>query len=193
MRAFAEQFRVSASTTVLDIGGAPETWDLLPIRPQVTLLNIWPLCPWRLPERMQYVHGDARATGFADSSFDLAFSNSVIEHVGTWEDQRRFAEEVRRIARDYYVQTPNRAFPIEPHYAAPFVHWLPQHVQRRILRYATPWGWLQRPTQAYVDRVVAEIRLLDEREVRTLFPDATISVERVCGFAKSFIAVRLAH
>lgn len=189
MRVLAERFTFTPEVTVLDVGGAPAMWLLLPVRPRVTLLNIWPSSPWQLPDGMRYLHGDARALEFEDRSFDLTFSNSVIEHVGEWQDQQRFAREVCRVGKRYYIQTPNRRFPVEPHYAAPFVHWLPRGVQRRALRYASPWGWLQRPTQADVDRVVAEIRLLTAAEMRELFPDAEIVAERLGPLVKSWIAM----
>ena len=62
-------------------------------------------------------------------------------------------------------------FPIEPHYLTPFVHWLPKALRRRILRRGSVWGWIARPTQAYVDGMVDEIRLLRRREMELLFPD----------------------
>ena len=61
---------------------------------------------------------------FADGEFDLAYCNSVIEHVPR-ERRAAFAAELRRVARGWYVQTPARSFPIEPHSLLPGAHWLP--------------------------------------------------------------------
>ena len=75
--------------------------------------------------------GDGRALPFRDEAFDVVFSNSVIEHVGDAASQRRFAREVARVGRAYWVQTPNRWFPVEQHLLTPLVHWLPKSWQRR--------------------------------------------------------------
>ncbi|WP_255695553.1 methyltransferase domain-containing protein [Rhodohalobacter sp. 614A] len=59
-------------------------------------------------KQFQYVQGDALDMHmFEDKSFDVVFSNSVIEHVGSFENQRRFADEVRRVGKAYWVQTPD--------------------------------------------------------------------------------------
>ena len=136
------------------------------------------------------VRGDARDLPFADGAFDVAFSNSVIEHVGAWEDQCRFAAEIRRVAPRLWVQTPNRWFPVEPHFVAPMVHFLPRRAQPVVARWATPWGWENRPTAEQARAFVGSIRLLTFREMRELFPDCEILRERWMGMTKSFIAVR---
>jgi hypothetical protein len=62
---------------VLDIGGMPGTWTNSRFAEDVTLLNVLPkpaIC------QLPYVQADARAAPFADRTFDLAFSNSAIEH-----------------------------------------------------------------------------------------------------------------
>ena len=65
--------------------------------------------------------GDGCALKFPDKSYDIAFSNSVIEHVGSWERQQAFAKDIRRVGKAIWVQTPARECLIEPHYLAPFL------------------------------------------------------------------------
>lgn len=154
---------------------------------QVTLLNIDPNIP-----RGQYplMIADARGTGLDNSSFDLAFSNSVIEHLRSWDDQAKFASEMTRVGRSVYCQTPNFWFPIEPHLLTPFVHWIPGFTKSyRLVRYCTVIGWLAKPTRKAFEDELSNIRLLTSKELRTLFPECEIWVERFLGLAKSFSVV----
>jgi len=142
-------------------------------------LERWPDDPNR--PNVEFVQGNGCALQFSDQTFDVAFSNSVIEHMDA-EDQRRFAHEVRRVAGRYYVQTPNKWFPIEPHYQLPLFQFLPRALQRRLVaRFQLGW-------QAKGE--METIRLLTARELRRLFPDAEIHRERMFGFTKSLMAVR---
>ena len=43
---------------------------------------------------------------FGDKSFDIVFSNAVIEHLAA-EDQKRMAKEISRVGRSWFVTTPN--------------------------------------------------------------------------------------
>jgi SAM-dependent methyltransferase len=126
-----------------------------------------------------FVEADALELPFADRAFPVAFSNSVIEHVG---DQERFAREIRRVADRYFVQTPNRWFPIEPHYQMPFIQFLPERAVR----------WLNsRFDMGHRPRGYWEpVRLLSARDLQRHFPDAVILRERLFGLTKSLIAVR---
>lgn len=184
MDRFVAAMGLTSDSRVLDVGGSPSIWDASPVLPQLTFLNLVPDGDSRT------VVGDARALDFPDGHFDVVFSNSVIEHVGAAEDQARFAAEIRRVGKSYWVQTPNRSFPIEAHYWAPFVHWLPRPLQKRLVRWVSLWGWTARPSQAAVDAHVDEIRLLTRSDMARLFPDATLVPERVLGLTKSWIAQR---
>ena len=84
--------------------------------------------------------------------------------------------------RRFYVQTPNRWFPIEPHYQLPLFQFLrrarPQSAQPALHAGLAGGGQWE------------EITLLGARDLRRLFPDAEIHREKVLGLTKSLIAVR---
>src|SRR3954451_11702861 len=86
--------------------------------------------------QVRAVRADGRELPFDDGSFDLGFSNAVVEHVAGGRDgQRQFVAELCRVARRVFVTTPNRWFPVDPHTLLPFVHWLPAGPRRdRVLR-----------------------------------------------------------
>jgi len=191
MELFSALLHPSDSMRILDIGGRADTWATLDAQPRIELLNLDEGDdPSPLPGNVVFTRGDATAVPYDDRCFDIVFSNSVIEHVGDFDAQRRMAGEVRRVAAAYYVQTPARSFPLEPHYITPFVHWLPRALQRRILRNFSVWGLITRPSQEFVDNVVASTRLLTRAELHRLFPDAAIIPERAFGLVKSWIIVR---
>jgi SAM-dependent methyltransferase len=123
----------------------------------------------------QFVPGDATELPFADTEFAIAYSNSLVEHLDP-ADRARFASEIRRVASRYWVQTPNRRFPVEPHTLLPCFQFLPRALRRRLWRFGVAGGEFE------------DIRLLDAAELRRLFPDAVILRERVAGLTKSLIA-----
>lgn len=167
----------------------------------VTIADIDPIGLARARERgfrtAMLTEGDTLP--FDDGAFDIVLCNSVIEHVTVpksvcvekrfdnreWietslSNQRRFAREIGRVGRRYFVQTPHRAFPIEAHTWLPFVGWLPHQTLVNVVR-VTDRVWVKRC--GYVDW-----NLLDEPVMASLFPDARLHVERVLGMPKSIIA-----
>lgn len=193
MRLFHQTFSVTEATTVLDIGGSEAIWNLLAVRPRLTILNLPTALAPPHPKIFQ-VAADGRRLPFKDAAFDIVFSNSVIEHVGTRADQRLFASEIARVGRSYWVQTPNRRFPFELHLMMPLIHMLPRAWSRRIVGRFTIWQLLTRPSepqrQYYVNHVLNELNLLSVPDMRALFPDAQIVKERFAGWPKSLVAVR---
>ena len=176
--------------SVIDLGGTAESWPRNPF-PNLTLVNVL-AGPNRLPPGSCYVRADACHTTL-QGTFDLAYSNSVIEHVGTWDRQRQFAGEMMRLGRRIYCQTPNRWFPVEPHYLTAFVHWLPpQWFGHRAHRWLTLQGLSRKPSpnESLRTRQQEAIRLLSKRELKELFPGCHIRVERLMGWPKSYIAWR---
>jgi ubiquinone/menaquinone biosynthesis C-methylase UbiE len=188
MQRFAEAFGINSETRILDVGGSHHIWMFLPVRPKVVLVNLMPYSAQR--DDFINVVGNARGLPFKDHSFDVVFSNSLIEHLHTFDQQQRFAAECRRVASRYYVQVPNQRFFLEPHLLTPFIHWLPKVVRARLLRNFTIWGLVTRPTQEDCQHFVDEVRLLSKRDFSRMFPDAEIWHERILGMSKSLIAVK---
>ncbi len=193
MRLLCDRLDLTARTRLLDIGGTYYNWSLLPpkSRPRLTLLNLGPR-PHDLPEGVDYLQGNALALPCRPGDFDVVFSNSVIEHVGSWDAQQRFARELRRLGGSYWVQTPNYFFPVEPHVLGLGVQFLPRSLARPYVRWCSAWGWFKRPGRAAVDAELDDVRLLNDSEMRALFPESTILRERVLGLTKSLIAVHRA-
>jgi hypothetical protein len=187
---FLARVGIDETTRVLDVGGTPHLWQLMPLRPRVTLLNQMSTPPWPLPPGFAYVQGDGCNLPYADREYDLVFSNSVIEHVGARDRQETFAREVRRVGRGYYVQTPNRNFPIESHLWGLNVFLAPPRWRPVMLRVLTYWGWVHRPTRDGIASRLAGINLLDERLMLELFSDGTVIRERVAGLTKSLAVYR---
>jgi hypothetical protein len=194
---FIRLFCLKDGESLLDVGGTPGFWqrDGTP-NLKIVCLNRAALPGWRpVPAASpfcQVVRGDGCHLAFSDRSFAIGFSNSVLEHVGGWARQKAFAAEILRVGRKIWVQTPAFACPIEPHFLAPFFHWLPISWRKRLGRNFTIWGWIERPSQEKVDLMVEEIRLLKKKEVQELFPGCLILTEKLLGVVpKSYIAIRL--
>jgi hypothetical protein len=193
MERFRRTMEPRPGTRILDVGGTEFNWRLSPGPGQVTLLNLTAPPPDQRDPGFSYAVGDVTALTGEDGAWDICTCNSVIEHLGTWQAQQRAAAGLRRVGRRLWVQTPARAFPVEPHLVGLAIHWLPRRVARRAVRPFTLVGWVNRPTQAQVDGMLDELRLLTRREMEELFPDCEIRVERFLGLPKSYVAVRVAR
>ncbi|MCW1888304.1 MAG: class I SAM-dependent methyltransferase [Candidatus Moranbacteria bacterium] len=71
-----------------------------------------------------FIQADGTKLPFKDTEFDIAYSNAVIEHVGSYDAQRAFLSELARVSKRGYLTTPNRHFPIEVHTRVPLLHLL---------------------------------------------------------------------
>jgi SAM-dependent methyltransferase len=192
MRRFEKTFAITPGTLVLDVGGTAMNWDYLTVRPRLVILNTER--ERRDADGVSWVAGDGCALPFPDGAFDIVFSNSVIEHVGSADRQAQFAREIARVGRSFWVQTPNRWFPVEPHLLTPFLHWLPAGLRSWIARRFTIWQWVTRPApdrrEFYIEHFLAEIRLLGTAEMKRFFPAARLIRERFLGLTKSLVAVK---
>jgi hypothetical protein len=172
---FLEELRPGPETTIVDVGVGDTGFET---EPGVGLSHNFfeAMYPW--PERITAVSdvplpnfaqefpevAPVTASGtnlpFADDSFDIAFSNAVLEHVGARENQRRFVHELCRVAPRVFVSTPNSRFPVEVHTLVPFLHWLPRGPRDRAFAVLRRDAW-------------RGVELLNRRELLELFPAET--------------------
>lgn len=182
---------------ILDLGGAPDYWlaggafiEANRARLSITMVNIEEQTVAR-PDLFTFVAGSATDPDlFRGRTFDLVHSNSVIEHVGDLAAMQRFADNARRLAPRYYVQTPNYWFPFEPHFRFAGIQYVPEPLRAWLMtKYA--FGFFPRIADIAVARdLVSHHRLLSMRQMRRLFPDGTLQFEKAFGLNKSIIAWR---
>jgi hypothetical protein len=177
--------------TIIDLGGTEVYWRAFPfsrfvgVRFSITLVNSdgAQKPAFELPQNVAFEShiGDVCSLpSLPSGGWNIAHSNSVIEHVGGWNRVKAMAREVHRLGRAHFLQTPNYSFPIEPHHLIPAYQFLPRSLRIRVLR----------AKGDSLEQAIAndeEIRLLTRAEVRLLFPDSLIVTERFLGLPKSFL------
>jgi hypothetical protein len=197
MRMIESVHQQQGSVSIIDIGGTRRYWNLLPDdfldrnNVRITIVN---LPGSDLPDaegRFSYVEGDGcDLRGIGNASFDIAHSNSVVEHVGDWGRMRRFAGEVKRVARRHYVQTPSFWFPVEPHCMTPVFHWLPKPWRVALVMRFALGHWARAANVDEAVEIVESARLLDRKMFGALFPDESIQTERMLLWPKSYSVLR---
>jgi hypothetical protein len=187
--------------TLLDIGGTMAFWEIhAKYLPKSTLAGIDILNLPPQAEDIRFIEGiqfRAKAGNaleksmLEESKYDIVFSNSVIEHVGNLESQKLMAENVKKFGRHYFVQTPAKSFPLEPHFYFPFFAYLPLSM-RTWLHQKFNLGFMPRQSDWLQARIDCEnTRLLTHREFRSLFSNNLILTERLFGISKAYIATNL--
>jgi hypothetical protein len=187
-----------AEYDVLDLGGTAGSWLRKDVRPQsLTLLNLEATeltvdaAGTALPEWITIRTGDACAPppDIAQQRFDLIFSNSLIEHVGGPAKRQMMADFVRLAAPRFWIQTPYRYFPIEPHWIFPLFQFLPLAAKARVSQI---WPLMHTRSESWNSAVgtALGVELVSITELKYLLPEATILRERFAGLTKSIIAVR---
>lgn len=180
--------KLSKPLSILDLGGKINFWENRGITGntdyQITILNTE-------KEESNYSNincqiGDAtNLSQFNNKSFDVVHSNSCIEHLYIFENQKKMASEVIRVGKKYVIQTPNKYFFIEPHYLLPFFQFFPNSLKFNILtktRISRLKMWDEKFAKQYID----EIRLMTLNELKILFPNSNIFYEKFFGMNKSF-------
>ena len=174
--------------TLLDIGGKINFWENRGLAGNndyiITIINIE-------KEKSNYSNincliGDAtNLNQFNNKSFDIVHSNSVIEHLYNFENQKKMASEIMRVGKKHIVQTPNKYFFLEPHYLLPFFDIIPKKLKYFILT-KTKLSRLKKWDKKFASQYIEEIRLLSLKEMKELFPNSKIYFEKFLGMNKSF-------
>lgn len=181
---------------IIDVGGTARYWRLLPDEflssrsVSITIVNLHSVALPPDDPRFTFMVADGcDLSEIPSGAFHIAHSNSVIEHVGDQARMVSFASELQRVAEDYYIQTPDYWFPVEPHCMTPFFHWLPRAIRVGLVRRVALGHWPQAQSLHEAEELVDATRLLSRREFQALLPSAKILHERVLGLSKSLIAV----
>jgi SAM-dependent methyltransferase len=202
---FLEYLNPSKEDKILDLGSEEGSLiaSIIPFRENIYLADIDKEL-LQIGEKKYGFHtillDESGTVPYSDEYFDIVFCSSVIEHVtvtkkeailiqsgkkfreAAWIRQKEFAQEIRRIGRRYFVQTPNKYFPIESHTWLPvFFVWIPRYFQVRLIKFLNTW---------WPKKTEPDWNLLTPKEMRALFPDAEIVLEKSCGITKSIMAIR---
>jgi len=133
--------------------------------------------------KVKVVLYDGKIFPFADKSFDIGWSNAVIEHVGDRDAQLLFLKEMLRTCKRLYFTTPNRYFPIELHTRIPLLHWLPKPVFYSILK-ITSKKWAAGDYMNLLS--ICQIKSLLKRADVTNY---VIKKNRFCGFVMDYCVI----
>lgn len=143
------QMKPTDTHRILDVGVTDATWRasnffeaMYPWPSSITAVAPSPMSAFSAAHpAVRLVVADGRELPFPARSFDIGFSNAVIEHVGSRDEQRRFIAEMVRTCERVFVCTPNAGFPVDPHTLLPFVHWLPRSLRHPLLRVTGNSRW----------------------------------------------------
>ena len=180
---------LETSPSILDVGGTATYWKSFNFPAdmvrRIVLLNTFPQV---VDQQFESVVGDARdLSRFRDCEFDIVFSNSVIGHVGDFEDQEQMAREIRRVGIHFFVQTPNHGFPLDWRTLVPGFHFLPVKAQAWCFLHMRVGTYRRAGNLAEAFEWATRIRNLRRRELDLLFPGAFVVDERALGLTKSFM------
>lgn len=194
----ADCYLKNQEVSIIDVGGTKTYWNIFPrdflLKHNVRILLVNLPSAGFIPENDEiFTHHEGNGCNlseFKSKSFHIAHSNSVIEHLYSWEDMVSFSNEIKRVAERYYVQTPNYWFPIEPHFLFPFFHWLPMKMRIKLISNYDLGDHKKSLNPEEAKEKLKGYNLLSPKELKRLFPHDRISKERVLLFAKSLIVVK---
>jgi len=189
---FLTEMRPLPESTILDAGFSDKEYSATdnyleknyPFPQKITALGIdEPTDFLKHYPKIEAIQYDGHHFPFSINSFDIVWSNAVLEHVGSREKQVLFLKEISRVGHRAFITTPNKCFPIELHTRIPFLHWLPKSWFDKILR-SLGKSWA---TGDYMN-------LLTLKNLKQLLKDANIThykiiKNRFLGFTMNFIVI----
>ncbi len=183
-----ERVKSDKPIQILDVGGSEIYWERMNFTNNknifVTLLNLKKVPTKK--DNFVSIKGDAcDLSSFKDKQFDIVYSNSVIEHLFTFENQKKMATEIMRVGNAYYVQTPNYYFPIEPHWLFPFFQFLPFKIRVFLTKNFNLGHYKKAVSEEVAIKRVNKVKLLTEKQMKELFPTGKVYREILLGFVKS--------
>lgn len=185
---FQSVFELRREDRILDVGADPQLFshytfeDFYPYPERITGGSIdfeMVREARRCYPKAQYAIFDGCALPFPDKSFDIVFSNAVIEHIVGDSRQEQFAREAMRVGKSWFITTPNYWFPLEVHYLLPFFQFLPPGAQRIYSHLST---------SAIPKGELIDLALLSARDLRRLFPTSEIARMRITFWPETLVA-----
>ena len=180
---------------ILDIGGDIQYWKNIGWQHPACKIHLLNLYESKVPEnetdQFSSSVGNGLSLEYKKGEVDLIFSNSVIEHVGSYENQQIFAGEVRRVSDKYIVQTPSIWFPLEPHSLIPLFQFLPHPIRALLIMTFNINYFPKAKTYKAAIKVSHSTLMFTHKRFKQLFPEAEIQVERFFGIPKSYTAIKL--
>ena len=180
---------------ILDIGGDIQYWKNIGWQHPACKIHLLNLYESKVPENETHQFSSSVGNGlsleYKKGEVDLIFSNSVIEHVGSYENQQIFAGEVRRVSDKYIVQTPSIWFPLEPHSLIPLFQFLPHPIRALLIMTFNINYFPKAKTYKEAIKVSHSTLMFTHKRFKQLFPEAEIQVERFLGIPKSYTAIKL--
>jgi len=190
-------YKSKKNIKIVDLGGSEDYWInifgikfLKKINAKITIINIDNL-KIKKTEIFDFLKQDACNSTFDDSYFDLAFSNSVIEHVGNFKKQILFAKEHLRLAKFYYCQTPNKSFFMDPHTFVPYFFYLNKNIQIFLLKNFSLGNYQKAKNNKEAKKIIKETQMLSFNDFKYLFAEKEITIEKFLFMNKSFIATNI--
>ncbi len=187
---FLSHILPTPTDTILDVGAnALEYSDTdnylekhYPYPKQITVVSLDdPSALQKLYPEITCLQADGTKLPFADNEFTIAYSNAVIEHVGTLEAQLAFLKELARVSQRGYLTTPNRHFPIEVHTRVPLLHLiLPKPFFDTFLRLiGKSWATGDYMSLLSKQDLISLIKL-------SALPNPILTPHRFCGFIMTY-------